>query len=60
MQEGRRKPYSASVVLRLKSPLYMAPIWGTVWWLSSVKTRALSGRYSNMVGGGSPGLRPVR
>ena len=31
-----------------------------VTWLSSTKTRALSGRYSNRVGGGSPGLRPVR
>ncbi|MEZ6010661.1 MAG: hypothetical protein R3C08_02160 [Hyphomonas sp.] len=60
MQEGRRKPYSASVDLRLKSPRNMAPIWGIVWWDSSAKTRALSGRYSNMVGGGSPGFRPVR
>ena len=60
MQEGRRKPYSASVALRRKSPRYMPPICGTVTWLSSVKTRALSGRYSNRVGGGSPGLRPVR
>ena len=60
MQEGRRKPYSASVALRRKSPLYMPPICGTVTWLSSVKTSALSGRYSNRVGGGSPGLRPVR
>jgi hypothetical protein len=34
---------------------YMAPICGTVTWLSSVKTSALSGRYSNSVGGGSPG-----
>jgi hypothetical protein len=29
-------------------------------WLSSMKTSALSGMYSNSVGGGSPGLRPVR
>ena len=28
MQEGRRKPYSASVALRRKSPRYMAPICG--------------------------------
>ena len=60
MQEGRRKPYSASVALRRKSPRYMPPICGIVTWLSSVNTRALSGRYSNSVGGGSPGLRPVR
>ena len=59
-QDGRRKPYSASVALRRKSPLYMPPICGTVTWLSSVKTSALSGRYSNRVGGGSPGRRPVR
>ena len=29
-------------------------------WLSSAKTMALSGMYSKSVGGGSPGLRPVR
>jgi hypothetical protein len=29
-------------------------------WLSSAKTMALSGMYSNRVGGGSPGARPVR
>ena len=34
----------------------MPPICGTVTWLSSTKTSALSGRYSNRVGGGSPGL----
>jgi hypothetical protein len=39
---------------------YMPPICGTVTWLSSMKTSALSGRYSNSVGGGSPGRRPVR
>ena len=60
MQEGRRKPYSASVALRRKSPRYMPPICGTVTWLSSMKTSALSGMYSNRVGGGSPGWRPVR
>ena len=60
MQEGRRKPYSASVALRRKSPRYMAPICGTVTWLSSMKTKALSGRYSKSVGGGWPGWRPVR
>ena len=60
MQEGRRKPYSASVALRRKSPRYMPPICGMVTWLSSTKTSALSGTYSNSVGGGSPGWRPVR
>ncbi len=47
MQDGRRKPYSASVALRRKSPRYMPPICGIVTWLSSTKTSALSGRYSN-------------
>src|SRR3546814_8038385 len=60
MQEGRRKPYSARVDLRAKSPLNMPPICGTVTWLSSTISSALSGMYSNSVGGGSPGLRPVR
>ena len=60
MQEGRRKPYSASVALRRKSPRYMPPSCGMVTWLSSTNTSALSGTYSNSVGGGSPGLRPVR
>src|SRR5262249_38621125 len=58
MQEGRRKPYSASVALRRKSPRYMPPSWGMVTWLSSTKTSALSGTYSNSVGGGSPAFRP--
>ena len=42
-----------------KSPGNMPPICGTVTWLSSTNTSALSGRYSNSVGGGSPGRRPV-
>ena len=58
--EGRRNPKSASVDLRLKSPLYMPPNWGTVTWLSSTIKSAFSGRYSNNVGGGSPGFRPVK
>ena len=33
--DGSRKPKSASVDLRAKSPLYMPPICGTVTWLSS-------------------------
>ena len=52
MQEGRRKPCSDRVDLRALSPLYMAPICGTVTWLSSTNSRASSGRYSNSVGGG--------
>ena len=60
MQLGRRKPYSASVIFRRWSPRAIAPICGTVWWLSSTNSKALSGRYSNKVGGGSPGSRPVR
>jgi hypothetical protein len=38
----------------------MPPICGTVTWLSSTISSAFSGRYSNKVGGGSPGLRPDR
>src|SRR3546814_7546578 len=59
MLDGRRKPYSARVALRRKSPRNMPPICGTVTWLSSTNSMASSGRYSNRVGGGSPGLRPV-
>ena len=33
--EGSRKPYSTSVSLRARSPRYIAPICGTVTWLSS-------------------------
>jgi len=60
MQDGSRKPYSAKVALRRKSPRNMPPICGMVTWLSSANTSALSGTYSNRVGGGSPGRRPVR
>ena len=60
MHEGRRKPWSDRVILRLKSPLYMPPICGTDTCDSSAKTIALSGMNSNNVGGGSPGARPVR
>src|SRR3546814_8135100 len=55
--EGRRKPYSASVIFRLWSPRDMPLIWPIVWWLSSTNSKAFSGRYSNNVGGGSPGRR---
>ena len=58
MQDGSRNPYSDSVLLRAKSPLYMAPICGTVTWLSSMIRSAVSGRYSNRDGGGSAGARP--
>jgi len=37
----------------------MPPICGMVTWLSSMKTSALSGRYSKSVGGGSPGAAPL-
>ena len=36
----------------------MPPICGTVTWLSSTKTMALSGTYSNSVGGGFAGTAP--
>ena len=60
MQEGRRKPYSdkrefAAIVAFVHARRSAA----RVTWLSSAKTSALSGRYSNRVGGGSPGWRPV-
>src|SRR3977135_1540393 len=58
MQEGSRKPYSASVALRRKSPLNMPPICGTVTWLSSANTSALSGTYWNRVVGAAPGEVP--
>jgi len=38
----------------------MPPICGTETWLSSTISKASGGKYSNKVGGGSPGLRPVR
>ncbi len=56
MQDEGGSQYSASVALRRKSPRYMAPICGMVTWLSSMKTMALSGIYSNRVGGGFAGL----
>ena len=40
--EGRRKPYSTRTSLRERSPLYMAPSCGMVWWLSSMMSSALS------------------
>ena len=42
--DGRRKPYSTSVSLRERSPLYMPPICGTVTWLSSTTSSASFGR----------------
>jgi hypothetical protein len=41
---GRRKPCSTSVCLRLRSPLYIPPICGTVTWLSSMIIRKSSGK----------------
>ena len=58
MQDGSRNPNSLKMDLRAKSPRSMPPICGTVTWLSSTISSAFSGRYSNNVGGGSPGLRP--
>ena len=47
--------------LRLKSPLYMPPIWGTLTWLSSAKNNGINRGYTQTGwGGGSPGIRPVR
>ena len=59
-QDGSLNPCSARVCFRRESPLYIAPSWGTVTCDSSAKTIAWSGMYSNSVGGGSPGRRPVR
>ncbi len=42
--EGSRKPYSTSTSLRDRSPLYMAPSCGIVWWLSSITSSAFDGR----------------
>src|SRR3546814_16181973 len=42
--EGRRKPYSASVIFRLWSPRDMPLIWPIVWWLSSTNSKAFSGK----------------
>ncbi len=41
---GSRKPNSTSVCLRERSPSYMPPIWGTVWWDSSMKQTKSSGK----------------
>ena len=40
---GRRKPYSTSVVLRARSPLYMPPNWPISTWLSSRNMRQSGG-----------------
>jgi hypothetical protein len=42
--DGRRKPYSTSVVLRERSPLYMALSWPIITWLSSRNISASRGR----------------
>ncbi len=49
-RRGRRKPNSASTLLRLKSPRNMPPICGTVTWLSSQISSEFLGKYSNRVG----------
>ena len=42
--DGSRKPKSTSVCLRERSPSYMPPICGIVWWLSSTKTTKSDGK----------------
>src|SRR5664279_5413886 len=49
-----------ALVFADESHVTVPQIGGTVTWLSSANTSALSGTYSNSVGGGSPGRRPVR
>ena len=44
MQLGRRNPYSASVIFRRWSPRAIAPICGTVWWLSSTNSKRIVGQ----------------
>jgi hypothetical protein len=57
---GSRKPNSTSVFLRERSPSNMPPIWGTVWWDSSMKQTKSSGKKSSRQKGRSPGARPSR
>ena len=59
-QLGSLKPYLDRVDFLEKSPLYMPEIWPQVIWLSSINNKEFLGIYSYKVGGGSPGLRPVR
>ena len=42
--DGSRKPKSTSVCLRERSPSYMPPSCGTVWWDSSTKTTKSLGK----------------
>ena len=58
IHDGSLKPYSANVLFLVLSPLYIPLSCGTVTWLSSTKIIVLSGKYSNNVGGGSPGFLP--
>ena len=44
MADGSRKPCSTRVDLRDRSPLRMAPTWGSDWWLSSMIARKSSGK----------------
>jgi hypothetical protein len=41
---GSRNPYSTRVCLRERSPSYIPPSWGTVWWDSSMKQTKSSGK----------------
>ena len=45
LAEGNLKPYSTSVSLRARSPLYIPRICGTVTWDSSIIVRKSSGKY---------------
>ena len=58
IQEGSLNPYSARVLFLDLSPLNIPLSWGTVTWDSSTNIKVLSGKYSNKVGGGSPGFLP--
>ena len=42
--DGRRKPCSTSMSLRLRSPSYCPCSCGTAWWLSSMTSRKSSGK----------------
>ena len=57
---GSRKPYSTSVVLRERSPSYMAPIWGTVWCDSSMKHDEVVGEEVDQAVGPVAGLAAVQ
>ena len=57
-QRAQRAGHAVAAVATRRCPADTAG--GTVTWLSSMKSSASAGRWSNRVGGGSPGLRPER